>query len=420
MEIGLVVGTRPEIIKTAPIIRELEKQKIEFFVIHTGQHYSYKMDKIFFEELELKQPEYKLDVGSASHSEQTAKIMVGIENVMKKENPDVVVVQGDTNSTLAGTLVPIKMHIPVVHIEAGVRSFDRRMPEEINRMITTQCAEFHMAPTERTVINLLNFGIPRERIFMTGNTVVDACFQHMEIAKKKFRENLGDFALMTIHRPENVDDKKNFEDIVSAVSELDIDVICPIHPRSRKMIRRFDIKTDRIKVVDPMGYLEFLYYLDSARFVLTDSGGVVEEAISLNVPSICMRDSTDRPEAVEAGGSVISGPDGDMITKYGKKMIHDGRFYSKMKKTVNPYGDGKSGKRIVGIIRKKHENGEMGINYIKSKGFDVPSYQIIKRGNKKFLSFESISGKKISLKKEDIKALGPVEKKIKRHEKDLT
>ena len=243
MNFALILGTRPEIIKMSPVIRELEKKKLDFFILHTGQHYSYNMDRIFFEQLKLPEAKFNMDVGSGSHGEQTGKMLAGIEKVLMKEKPDIVLVQGDTNTVLAGVLAAAKLHIKVGHIEAGLRSYDRKMPEEINRVLADHSCDYLFSPTERSKNFLLHEGIPENKIFVTGNTVVDAVFQNVKIAMKSHILKELDiqeknYFLITVHRQENVDNKKRFIGILKGLealnNEFNIPVIYPIHPRSKK------------------------------------------------------------------------------------------------------------------------------------------------------------------------------------------
>jgi len=351
MKIGIVVGTRPEIIKMSPVIRECERLKLDYFILHTGQHYSYSMDRVFFEQLVLPRPKYNLDVGSGSHAEQTGKILTGIERILIKEKPDVVLVQGDTNTVLAGALAAAKLHIKVGHVEAGLRSYDRYMPEEINRVLADHCSDFLFAPTEKSRQLLLKEGISDEKIFVTGNTIVDAVFQNLKLADKKMQildelelKNQGYF-LLTAHRQENVDDKGRFEGILKGlkqlVEEYDIPVIYPIHPRSRKQLERFDLEIDGVKLMDPLDFLGFLQLEKNAKVVLTDSGGVQEETCILGTPCVTLRDNTERPETIDVGSNILAGTIPKNIVDCVSVMSDSN------KKWDNPFGDGKAGKRII-------------------------------------------------------------------------
>jgi len=286
MSIAIVLGTRPEIIKMAPIIRECERRKLDYFVLHTGQHYSYQMDSIFFEQLELPSTRYNLDVGSVSHAEQTGRIMAGVEKVLMNECPDVVLVQGDTNTVLAGALAASKLHIKVGHVEAGLRSYDRSMPEEINRVVADHISDYLFVPTEISRQNLLREGISEDKIFVTGNTIVDSVRENLEIAMRKVNvmAELGlkpkGFFLVTSHPQENVDNKERLGEIIRGPklikSEFSLPVVFPVHPRTRTMIESFGIEFDEKKALEPLGRLEFLQLEANSRLALTDSSGVQE------------------------------------------------------------------------------------------------------------------------------------------------
>ena len=355
--ICLVLGTRPEIIKLSPLIRECGRRQIPFFVLHTGQHYSYEMDRVFFEDLELPAPQYNLDAGSGLHGEQTGKILAGTERVLLAHRPDAVLVQGDTNTVLAGALAATKLHIPVGHVEAGLRSFDRRMPEEINRIVADHVSDLLFAPTETAARYLRREGIPEEKISVTGNTVVDAVFQNQEIAKKKtgVTERVGaregDFILVTAHRAENVDDRGRLAGILEGLGavgeESGMQVIFPVHPRTAKMIREFGLETRGIRIVPPLGYLEFLLLESRAALILTDSGGIQEEACVLGVPCVTLRENTERPETLEVGSNVLAGTDPMTIQQRSREMRSRDRGWE------NPYGDGHAGERILEVLARR-------------------------------------------------------------------
>jgi UDP-N-acetylglucosamine 2-epimerase (non-hydrolysing) len=355
MSIAIILGTRPEIIKMSPVIRELERNGMDFFILHTGQHYSYNMDRVFFEQLRLPEAKYNLEAGSGAHGEQTGKMLAGIEKVLMKEKPDVALVQGDTNTVLAGALAAAKMHIKVGHVEAGLRSFDRRMPEEINRVLADHCSDYLFAPTERSKVALLREGIPEKRIFVTGNTVVDAVFQNLKLAEEKDTlEDLGieqgNYFLVTAHRQENVDDPVRFAGILKGLLELgkifEIPVVYPIHPRSKMRLQEFGIKTNgSIRLINPVDYLDFLNLENGARLVLTDSGGVQEETCILDVPCVTLRDNTERPETMEVGANMLAGTDPDKILECVRGML------VKDKRWKNPFGDGKAAEKINRIVK---------------------------------------------------------------------
>lgn len=359
VKISVVLGTRPEIIKMSPVIRECERLGLDYSILHTGQHYSYNMDKVFFEQLELPEAKYNLEVGSGSHAEQTGKMLIGIEKVLVKEKPDVVLVEGDTNTVLAGALVAVKLGIKVGHVEAGLRSYDRRMPEEINRILTDHCSDFLFAPTEKSKQILLNEGIPEDKIFVTGNTIVDAVIQNLEISKAKRNVlsdiglNGGEYFVATVHRQENVDDGSSFQGIVEGLErvrrEFDVQLIYPIHPRARKRLKSFNLEPNGVRLVEPLDYLSFLQLESNAELVLTDSGGVQEEACILGVPCVTLRDNTERPETLEVGANVLAGTNPDKIADCAKLML------DKVNSWENPFGDGKAGERIIEILRSKFD-----------------------------------------------------------------
>jgi len=390
MKIAIVLGTRPEIIKMASVIDEISSRGHELVLIHTGQHYDHEMSDQFFEELELPIPDYNIGVGSGSHGEQTGRMMDGIEKVLKDDKVDILLVQGDTNAVLAGALVASKLHIPVGHVESGLRSYDNTMPEEINRKAADVCSMFYFVPTEQSAINLSLEGISRDQIYITGNTIVDACFRNLEIAKKNLNmsevltneniqdsinkniqvsanENINDLInldnilTLTMHRAENVDNRQRMIDVVNALSELrDLNIIFPIHPRTKKQLQEFGLyeklrDLNHIHIIKPLGYLDFLLLLSKSLLILTDSGGLQEEAITLNIPALTLRYNTERPETVTAGGNILLGCEKENIVKTANKILNDNDFYSKMASAQNPYGDGTSGKQILDIIERGFE-----------------------------------------------------------------
>jgi len=353
----IVIGTRPEIIKMSPIIRECSRQGLEFSVLHTGQHYSYAMDKIFFEQLDLSSPTYNLDVGSGTQGAQTAAILTGIENVLLKHPPGIVLVQGDTNTVCAGALAAAKLHIPVGHVEAGLRSYDRSMPEEINRIVADHVSDQLYAPTENSRQNLLREGIPAEKITVTGNTVVDAVHQNIRIAQQKVHplEELGleprNYFLVTAHRAENVDDPLRLTEILTGLKKLSehfgFPVVFPMHPRTQKMVREFSLSTEGIRVIDPVGYLEFLILESMASLLLTDSGGVQEESCILKVPCVTLRENTERPETIDVGSNMLAGTNPEKMLGAAIQMMEIPRSWD------NPFGNGDAAQRIIDACRKR-------------------------------------------------------------------
>lgn len=369
MKPAFVFGTRPEIIKLAPVIRAFERRGIEPLIVHTGQHYDYEMSKIFLEELELHKIDYHLEVGSGTQAYQTGIAMIKIEEVLMEEKPDVTLVQGDTNTVLAGALASVKLRIPVAHVEAGLRSFDRTMPEEINRILADHASEILFAPTEDAKKNLEREGIV-EGVYVVGNTIVDAVLQNSEIAERKSRilETLGlepkEYALLTAHRAENTDSEENLKKLVEIIESLPIPVVYPVHPRTEKRLKSFGLwerleAKEHVVLTKPLGYLDFLKLQKNAKFVLTDSGGVQEESIILNVPCLTLRYNTERPETIKAGGNVLVGLEKDRVLCYVDKLLNDEEFYGRMASAKNPFGDGKAGERIVEILLTLYERGEL-------------------------------------------------------------
>ncbi|PSQ64089.1 MAG: UDP-N-acetylglucosamine 2-epimerase (non-hydrolyzing), partial [Halobacteriales archaeon SW_9_67_24] len=324
--VTIVLGTRPEIIKLAPVIDACERYDVGYSVVHTGQHYSDELDTVFFEQLELPAPEYNLAIGSGSHSAQTGAMIGAIENVLVEDEPDVVLVQGDTNSpnvvlvqgdtnsVLAGSVAASKLDCEVGHVEAGLRSFDRRMPEEVNRVLADHAADYCFAPTDQAAQHLRQEGVPVERITVTGNTIVDAVTGYRDLAAEKTEVlethdlHVGEFCLLTAHRAENVDDPERFASLLEGVARFaassGIDAVYPVHPRARERIEAFDIDVPaEIRLVEPQDFLDFLRLESAARLAFTDSGGVQEEACILGTPCVTLRDNTERPETVAVGAN---------------------------------------------------------------------------------------------------------------------
>jgi UDP-N-acetylglucosamine 2-epimerase (non-hydrolysing) len=370
MNVAIVLGTRPEIIKFSPIIRELQKERIPVLLIHTGQHYSYELDRIFFEELRLPTPHYNLDVGSGNHAVQTAKMLTGLETILEKENPDVVLVEGDTNTALAGALAAVKLAIPVGHVEAGLRSNDRRMPEEINRILIDHISSLLFAPTDMAVKNLDDEaigskpyltanGIESAKIYNVGNSVVEATLQNIQIARKREKIILNrygltskEYVLLTAHRSENVDTIEFLTSLCQLIDYLSeqykLKIIWPIHPRTVKKLAEFD-RVPQATLIDPQGYFEFLALESNAKVVITDSGGVQEEACVLGVPCVTIRKTTDRPETVLVAANELGETDIETMKRAFDKMIkHNGKWKI-------PYVENTS-KTIVKILSEELSN----------------------------------------------------------------
>ncbi len=354
MKVAVVCGTRPEIIKMAPVIRELETRNISFFLLHTGQHYSYDMDRIFFDRLRLPRPKYNLQAGSGSHGEQTGRVLVGVEAALRAEKPDVTLVEGDTNSVLATALAAVKLHLKVGHVEAGLRSYDRRMPEEVNRVLTDHCSDYLFAPTVKAETTLLREGIASDRVFVTGNTIVDAVLHCSELggngsdALARLKLEPGAYCLATVHRQENVDDPLRYSSILEGlskvVSQLGVPVVYPVHPHSRKRLAEFHLAPEGLTLIGPVDFHDFTQLERNARLVLTDSGGVQEEACILGIPCVTLRDNTERPETVEVGANLLAGTSAFRIVGCARAMLDASNGWE------NPFGDGKAAERIVGII----------------------------------------------------------------------
>jgi UDP-N-acetylglucosamine 2-epimerase (non-hydrolysing) len=353
-KLAIILGTRPEIIKFSPIIQECTNLGLDHFILHTGQHYSYNMDKVFFEQLYLPGAKYNLDVGSGMHGKQTGQMLIGIEKILVDECPDFVLVEGDTNTVLAGAIAATKLGIKVAHVEAGLRSYDRAMPEEINRVLADHCSDYLFAPTEESRQTLLGEGIPDEKVYTVGNTVVDAVYQNLSIAKSKSQilgklgVDAGEFLLATSHRQENVDDKVRFAGLIKGLqlvqAELDVPLIYPVHPRARKQLEKFAIETDGLTVVEPLDYLAFLQLEGQAKMVLTDSGGVQEEACILHVPCVTLRENTERPETLTAGSNLLAGTDPQRMLSAAQTMLTRSRDW------INPFGDGTASVKILDTL----------------------------------------------------------------------
>jgi UDP-N-acetylglucosamine 2-epimerase (non-hydrolysing) len=364
MKAILVCGARPNFMKIAPLIKALAKYNTEHgttnikpILVHTGQHYDYEMYQVFFQELELPKPDLYLGIGSGTHAEQTGKIMIELEKALLLEKPDLVIVVGDVNSTLAAALVAVKLHIPVAHVEAGLRSFDRSMPEEINRVLTDAISDYLFTTSIDDNENLKREGVAEERVCLVGNVMVDCLKQNMEKANKSlilYRLGLAkqDYALVTLHRPSNVDDQESLFRIIKALSVISqrIPVVFPVHPRTKKNITRFGFdhyfENKKVIAIEPLGYLDFLNLEMNAKLVLTDSGGVQEETTFLNVPCLTLRDTTERPVTVTQGTNILVWNITERIIEEARKII-DG--HAKTSRCPE-FWDGKTAERIVNIL----------------------------------------------------------------------
>ena len=383
MKVFLVAGARPNFMKIAPIYRAARKVSgVDCQIVHTGQHYDYEMSQAFFEDLEIPKPKYFLDAGSGSHAVQTSKIMVAFEKICEKERPDLVMVVGDVNSTLACSIVAKKLLIKVAHVEAGLRSFDLAMPEEINRMVTDVITDYFFVTEESGRLNLLREGKPAERIHFVGHVMIDnLLYQLGKIKTSWIPDQVGNdrgriattwsggtaapekrfamthdwkpvkrtYAFMTLHRPSNVDDKKTFMGIAGALNEIakDMVILFPVHPRTKKMMEQFKIKfSENIKLLPPLGFKESLFLWKDAKVVLTDSGGLQEETTALKIPCVTIRENTERPITVKLGTNVLAG-----TTKAGILKAYRQCFDKVKSAAIPPLWDGKAAERIWKVLK---------------------------------------------------------------------
>lgn len=353
-----VVGARPNFMKVAPIMREMAKypDAFEQILVHTGQHYDASMSQIFFDELELPKPDVNLEVGSGSHAWQTGEIMQRFEPVLLEYNPDWVFVPGDVNSTVACALVASKLGVKVAHVEAGLRSFDRTMPEEINRLVTDQLADLLFTPSQDGDENLLREGIPAEKIHFVGNVMIDTLVRLLPKAEARWpglqaRFGLGDYVLVTLHRPFNVDDPATLREIMQALATIShqFQVVFPVHPRTRQRIDSLNLlfPSDRLLLTEPLGYLDFLSLEAHARSVLTDSGGVQEETTFLGVPCMTLRPNTERPVTLINGTNQLLASDEGAIVEAFQSHISE-----QSNSEAPPLWDGLAAKRIVDVIKR--------------------------------------------------------------------
>ena len=359
MRILNVVGARPNLVKIGPLLREMRNHKeIEPILVHTGQHYDEKLSDVFFRQMGIPEPDVNLEVGSGSHAWQTAEILRKIEPVLIERRPDCVLVVGDVNSTVAASLAAVKLGIPVVHVEAGLRSYDRAMPEEINRIVTDALSDYLFVTEEEAIENLIREGKPRERIFFVGNVMIDALRQFLPLAQKsKIADELGlakngetlPYAVLTLHRPSNVDSPEALGILLDAIGEVakEVPVIFPVHPRTQERLRAHSShKNAGIRLVPPLGYLDFLCLLSRARLVLTDSGGIQEETTALGVPCLTLRENTERPITVDEGTNEIVGQDAARIVKAAREALAG----NGKKGRVPRFWDGHAAERIIEIL----------------------------------------------------------------------
>ena len=361
MRVLSVVGARPNLIKIAPLVEEMKLYpEIEQILIHTGQHYDHRMSQVFFDDLGIPSPDFYLGVGSGSHAEQTANVMMAFEPVLCQEKPDVVILVGDVNSTLACALVAAKMHIAIAHVEAGLRSFDRQMPEEINRVLTDQIADLLFTTERQANENLRLEGVPDERIYFVGNVMIDTLLRHRERSLAvdilyKFDVSPSKYVLLTIHRPSNVDDPEALAGILNAVGEIQLrwPVVLPAHPRTIERIKEFGFheridQMPNLRIMKPLGYLEFLNLMSNARLVLTDSGGIQEETTVLGVPCLTLRKNTERPVTVTEGTNLVVGTASGRIEEEARRILSSNTSSGR----VPELWDGQAAHRIVRILHQ--------------------------------------------------------------------
>ena len=378
MKAILVCGARPNFMKIAPLLRAIDKHNaasqgntIEPTLVHTGQHYDYEMSQAFFQDLELPKPDIYLGVGSGTHAEQTGKVMIELEKVLLSEKPDLVVVVGDVNSTLAAAIAAVKLNTSVAHVEAGLRSYDRAMPEEINRLLTDQISDYLFTPSPDANENLKKEGVPKEKIFLVGNVMVDSLLFNKDKADQSTilsRLKLAEkgYALLTLHRPGNVDEKHSLTNIMGAITEISgrIPVVFPAHPRTQKKLREFGVNVpatvitnldeldkhsrfnERLLIIPPLGYLDFLKLEMYARLVMTDSGGIQEETTVLSVPCLTLRDTTERPITITQGTNTIVGSNrGKIVQEVSRVLACESQSLPQI-----DLWDGMTARRIVAVL----------------------------------------------------------------------
>jgi UDP-N-acetylglucosamine 2-epimerase (non-hydrolysing) len=352
MHILHVVGARPNFMKAAPVLHALRRRLgVRQTLVHTGQHYDRNLSDVFFSQLEIPVPDVNLGVGSGTHARQTADIMSGIEPVLVERKPDMVLVYGDVNSTVAAALVCSKLRIPVAHVEAGLRSFDRTMPEEVNRIVTDRLADVLFTPSEDGDENLLREGVAPEKIHRVGNVMIDSLVRLLPAAIQCPMNGLPDrFALVTLHRPSNVDDSETLKSILESLLTVNeqLDVVFPVHPRTRTRIAQFGIGIDKLHLLEPVPYIEFLALQKRAMVVITDSGGIQEETTYLQVPCLTVRSNTERPITVTMGTNILVGQDSRKLA-FELSAILEGRA---KRGSVPPLWDGKAGDRIADVLQQ--------------------------------------------------------------------
>ena len=358
MKIDIIAGARPNFMKIAPIIdaikvAQIKGKDIEFRLVHTGQHYDKNMSGSFFEQLGIPLPDINLEAGGGSQAEQTAKIMIGYETLLLQESTDFCLVVGDVTSTMACSIVAKKLNIKVIHVEGGVRSWDLTMPEEINRMVTDSITDYFFTTSETANNNLMNNGIPKDRIFYVGNTMIDTLLKHRpNFIKPAIWDKVGleenNYIVITLHRPANVDEEQILKELMDEimVHSQNIPIVFPVHPRTAKQLESLGLSDSNLHTVEPLGYLEFNYLVERAKAVITDSGGITEETTVMNIPCMTLRDNTERPETIEIGTNELLGVNPKSIAPAMEKL-----FSGDWKKGQIPHlWDGKTSERIVSCL----------------------------------------------------------------------
>ena len=358
-----IVGARPNFMKIAPIVREMRRRENDFLplIVHTGQHYDAAMSDSFFADLGIPEPDFHLEVGSASHAVQTAKIMTAFEPIVLEEKPDWVLVVGDVNSTIACALVCAKLGVKVAHVEAGLRSRDRSMPEEINRILTDSISDLLLTTSQDADENLKHEGVSEDKIIFVGNVMIDSLFHGLKIAENSnIRQDLSlsekAYAVLTLHRPSNVDEKQIFENLLDALCEISrqLPIVFPVHPRTRANIEKFGfaekVANSNIKLIEPLGYLDFMRLYSGAKLVLTDSGGLQEETTALGIPCLTLRENTERPITIEMGTNILVGTNPAKITQTAFEILSQ-KNVSQNKK-IPPLWDGRTAERICDTLLK--------------------------------------------------------------------
>jgi UDP-N-acetylglucosamine 2-epimerase (non-hydrolysing) len=362
MKLVVVAGARPNFMKIAPLMWEIARRPlVSARLVHTGQHYDERMSKLFFEQLRIPRPDVDLEVGSASHAVQTAEVMKRFEPVLTAERPDAVIVVGDVNSTIACALTSVKLGVPVAHVEAGLRSFDRTMPEEINRILTDSISQWLFVSEESGALNLRREGVADERIHFVGNVMIDtliACRDQFDAASlAEVNVPAGDYAVLTLHRPSNVDQPATLRGLMGAIERIQerIPIVFPVHPRTRKALTDGNFRLPNVVFTQPLGYLEFMKLVQHARLVLTDSGGIQEETTYLGVPCLTLRRNTERPSTVEHGTNLLVGDDPQRIVQAAEQVLAQ----EARRRHVPPLWDGKASERILDILQHAFSSAEV-------------------------------------------------------------